>query len=330
MDKNKTNKIVLMFPGQGSQSLHMGNKFLSNNIKYKKYFNISSEVLGQNILDIINNKDDKGVLLQKTQFSQIAIYTLSCAIFSYILDSFSLKNDCIDTVLGHSLGEYSALFTCGALNFKKGAELVVFRGKIMGNSSISGGMAAVIGLDKCKILNVLKDYTGKVFIANYNDYSQIVISGYRKDLESASVKLKQKGAKRVIPLKVSIASHCHLMLKASRNLERFIKDNILFSDFKYNFFSTTEVSYIGKDGVRNVLVNQLINPIKWVESIEYLLKKNLRIFIEIGPGRVLCELVKRIALKNGIKDVPIFNTNDWDDIINLGSFLKEEGLTNEA
>jgi len=200
----------------------------------------------------------------------------------------------------------------------------------MGNSSISGGMAAVIGLDKCKILNVLKDYTGKVFIANYNDYFQIVISGYRKDLESASVKLKQKGAKRVIMLKVSTASHCHLMLKASGNLERFIKDNILFSDFKYNFFSTTKVSYIGKDGVRNVLVNQLIKPIKWVESIEYLLKKNLRIFIEIGPGRVLHGLVKRIALKNGIKDVSIFNTNDWDDIINLGSFLKEKGLTNEA
>ncbi len=233
-------------------------------------------------------------------------------------------------MLGHSLGEYSALFSGGALNFKKGAELVVFRGKIMGNNSISGGMAAVIGLDKSKILDVLKDYIGKVFIANYNDYSQIVISGYRKDLESASVKLKQKGAKRVIPLKVSIASHCHLMFEASRNLERFIKDNILFSDFKYNFFSTTEVSYIGKDGVGNVLAKQLINPIKWVESIEYLLKKNLKIFIEIGPGRVLYGLVKRIALKNGIKDVSIFNTNDWDDIINLGSFLKEEGLTNEA
>lgn len=323
-------KIALMFPGQGSQYTGMGKGFLDANDSYKKYFDISSEVIGKDILKIIEDVDE-GNSLDDTRFSQISIYSLSCALSDYLVNNLSINRKYIHTILGHSLGEYSALYGSGAYSFRQGAKLVEYRGTIMSkaNRSARGMMAAVLGTDINIIKDVLGAFADRVFIANYNDYSQTVISGYESAVMEAIEELKSKGAKKVIPLRVRIASHSPLMEQVSSKLGEFIEENIEFADLKFPFFSTTEVSYRNKDDIKKTLTGQLTSPIKWVDSIEYLLGSGIGIFIEVGPGTVLSGLVSRIAKRSGT-DVIILNTDQMDDIENLKNALKKEGIINEA
>lgn len=319
-----------MFPGQGSQSEKMGQQFLRFNDGYAKYFDISSTAIKKNILRIINGEDPVNTLAD-TKFSQIAIYTLSCALYDYIKDELSLNMDYVDTVLGHSLGEYSALYACGAYDFKSGARLVSYRGEIMSKEDkIAGGMmAAVLGADKDSINEVLKGYKDKVFIANYNDYTQIVLSGYKQELEKAILDLKNNNIKNIIPLKLNTASHCPLMKNVSLSLENYLEENIKFRSMGLPFFSTTEAGYKDKDSLGKTLAGQLLNPIRWVDSIKYMLDKGISIFIEIGPGKVLTGLVRRIAKKNN-KDILVLNTNGLEGLEELIEKLQEKGITNEA
>jgi len=186
-------------------------------------------------------------------------------------------------------------------------------------------MAAVLGAEAGAVEDILKEYSGRVFIANYNDYTQIVISGYEGDVKNAMTDLKANGIKKVIPLKVNIASHCPLMGEVSKKLGDFIDNKISFEEPIPPFLSTTEVKYTGMNGLRETLTGQLINPIRWVESIELLLNKGINTFLEIGPGKVLSSLVLRIARKNK-KKIDIMNTNDLSDIEDLISKLQEKGL----
>jgi len=176
---------------------------------------------------------------------------------------------------------------------------------------------------------VLKDYKDKVFIANYNDYTQIVISGYEDEVIKAISDLKEKGIKKVIPLKVNIASHCQMMSGVSKILGEYIDNNIRFSNPKIPFLSTTEVSYRDGKDIRETLAGQLVNPIRWVDSIKLLLDRGVDTFIEIGPGKVLSGLTSRIARRNQ-KDITILNTSDLGDIENMISNLQEKGLLDEA
>jgi [acyl-carrier-protein] S-malonyltransferase len=320
------NKIALMFPGQGSQSEKMGQQFLRFNSKYLEYFESAGEKMGEDLLKIINGEDPRNNL-GDTRFSQISIYCLSCALYDYMKDDLLLDLSKIDTVLGHSLGEYSAIYATGAYDFHKGAELVAFRGTIMSQAdrTAKGMMAAVLGAESGSIEKVLESFKDRVFIANYNDYTQIVISGYEDDTKKAIEALKESGIKKVIPLKVNIASHCPIMADVSNKLGSFIEENMDFNDTELPFLSTTEVNYIGSDGLKGTLTGQLVNPIKWYSSIESCLDKGIDIFIEVGPGKVLSGLVMRIARKNN-KKVSIMNTNDLEDIEDLLGKLQERGL----
>jgi len=319
-------KIALMFPGQGSQHEKMGQQFLRFNSSADKYFEIAGEIIGKDLAKIINGQDPVNNL-GDTKFSQISIYTLNCALFDYLSEDLSLDRNSIDTVMGHSLGEYSALYSCGAYDFKTGAELVAYRGNIMSNAdrTSKGMMAAILGAEAGLVEEILKEYRDRVFIANYNDYTQIIISGYEKDVKIAMAGLKEKGIKKIIPLKVNIASHCPLMGEVSKKLGDFIGKNISFKEPDLSFLSTTEVKYIGKSGLKKTLTGQLTNPIQWVDSIKLLLDKGVNTFIEIGPGKVLSGLVLRIARKNK-KNIDIMNTKDLDDIEDLISKLQERGL----
>jgi [acyl-carrier-protein] S-malonyltransferase len=325
--KQKSGKKIeamVMFPGQGSQSICMGAEFLNENKEYAKYLEIAGDVFGENLIDIINNKDGRGELLDQTQYSQISIYSLSCALNDYLFDKADMEKLSVKIVTGHSLGDYSALYSCGAFDFRQGAELVSYRGKLMADFAKIGRMmmAALIGSDFETIESVLKDFTGKVFVANYNDYSQIVISGIAEDVLRAGEELKTKGAKRFIPLKVSIASHCPLMKEVSLNLEDYISNNFQeFPALDHNFFSSTELRLIDRNQIKETLVNQLLNPVRWVDTIEKALTGEINLFIEVGPGKVLSGLVKRIAAKLGRDDIMILNMDSLSDIDNLKTYI---------
>ena len=323
-------KIALLFPGQGSQFEKMGQQFLRFNSKYLDYFEKAEEVLKKDLQGIING-EDKDSSLNDTRFSQVAIFCLSSALFDYLTGELSLDKKHIDTILGHSLGEYSALYGCGTYTFEKGLNLVAFRGEIMSaaDKTAKGMMAAVLGAESGLVEDVLQGYKDKVFIANYNDYTQIVISGYEDEVVKAMSDLKEKGIKKVIPLKVNIASHCPLMNTVSEKLGDFIESNIRFNDPKIPFLSTTEVLYRNGKDIKDTLKGQLVNPIKWVDSIVFLLDRGVDTFIEVGPGKVLSGLVARIARKNK-KDITILNTNDLGDIENTIGKLQERGLLDEA
>ena len=323
-------KIALIFPGQGSQFEKMGQQFLRFNSKYLDYFDKAAEVLKKDLLRIING-EDKDNSLNDTRFSQVAIFCLSSALFDYLIGELSLGKKYIDTILGHSLGEYSALYGCGAYTFEKGLDLVTYRGEIMSaaDKTTKGMMAAVLGAELDLIEDILQDYKDKVFIANYNDYTQIVISGYEDEVVKAMSDLKEKGIKKVIPLKVNIASHCPLMSTVSESLGDFIEASIDFSDPKIPFLSTTEVLYREGKDIKETLKGQLVNPIKWVDSIGLLLDRGVDTFIEIGPGKVLSGLTSRIARKHK-KDITVLNTSDLGDIENTISKLQERGVLDEA
>ena len=323
-------KVALLFPGQGSQFEKMGQQFLRFNSKYLDYFEKAEDVLKKDLQGIING-DDKENSLNDTRFSQVAIFCLSSALFDYLTGELSLGKKYIDTILGHSLGEYSALYGCGAYTFEKGLNLVTYRGEIMSaaDKTAKGMMAAVLGAESGLVEDVLQGYKDKVFIANYNDYTQIVISGYEDEVVRAMSDLKEKGIKKVIPLKVNIASHCPLMNTVSEKLGDFIESNIRFNDPEIPFLSTTEVSYRNGKDIKDTLKGQLVNPIKWVDSIALLLDRGVDTFIEIGPGKVLSGLTASIARKNK-KDITVLNTSDLGDIENTISKLQERGLLDEA
>ncbi len=326
----QNSKIALMFPGQGSQFEKMGQQFLRFNSKYLDYFERAAEALKKDLPGIING-EDKDNSLNDTRFSQVAIFCLSSALFDYLIGELSLGKKYIDTILGHSLGEYSALYGCGAYTFEKGLELVAYRGEIMSaaDKTARGMMAAVLGAESESIEDVLEGYKDKVFIANYNDHTQIVISGYEDEVVKAMSDLKEKGIKKVIPLKVNIASHCPLMSSVSESLGDFIETSINFDDPEIPFLSTTEVLYRDGKDIKDTLKGQLVNPIKWVDSIGLLLDRGVDTFIEIGPGKVLSGLTARIARKNK-KDITVLNTSDLGDIENTISKLQERGLLDEA
>lgn len=323
-------RIALIFPGQGSQFEMMGQQFLRFNNKYLEYFEKAGRVLKKDLIKIINGQDEDNSL-DDTRFSQVAIFCLSCALFDYIIGDLSLGQKYIDTILGHSLGEYSALYGCGAYTFDEGLSLVAYRGEIMSaaDRTAKGMMAAVLGAESLLIEDVLKDYKDKVFIANYNDYTQVVISGYGDEVLKAMSDLKERGIKKVIPLKVNIASHCPLMTGVSKILGDHIDNNIRFNDPKIPFLSTTEVSYRDGKDIRDTLEGQLVNPIRWVDSIELLLDRGVDTFIEAGPGKVLSGLTSRIARKKQ-KDITILSTSDLGDIENMISNLQEKGLLDET
>lgn len=323
---NKRSKIVLMYPGQGSQYIGMGSDYLSCVDDFKSYFNLASDMIQEDLLAIIFDKNDLGFKLENTLYSQVSIYTLSALINDYLFKNCFFKKNDVFALIGHSLGDYSALYASRCFDFVEGLKLVNKRGRLMAeiNEDMDGMMAAVLGTDLDAIESVLsdfkKEYGKEVYVTNYNDYNQIVISGIRNDMENAIEFLKGKGIRKIIPLKVKIASHTPLMKSVAINLENYIK-NMNLNNPSIDFYSATSLGYRGKEELGSVLKNQLTSRINWVKTIEYLIfEEGVDIFIEIGPGKVLSGLVKRISEKNN-KKIFVFNTDRMSDINDLKKFL---------
>ena len=288
-------KLVMIgwvFPGQGSQYVGMGLDLKENSEKAKEYFDISNEIMNCDIQSIIFNGPEE--LLKKTEYTQPAIYIVS-VITGYLLIDKGLKPTAL---AGHSLGEYSALAIGGAFDFTTGLKLVKSRSENMANAGMekSGTMAALVGLDDETVINLCKSYEGNgvVVPANFNSPGQVVISGNINAVEWVIKSSRDAGARMAVELNVSGAFHSPLMSPARENLAEMI-NSLEISDTVYPVFTNVDAKPVTKAiDIKSSLIQQLENPVLWAKSILEMKKKGINHFIEVGPGKVLQGLNKRI------------------------------------
>lgn len=284
--------IGWLFPGQGSQYVGMGLDLKENSEKAKEYFDISNEIMNCDIQSIIFNGPEE--LLKKTEYTQPAIYIVS-VITGYLLIDKGLKPTAL---AGHSLGEYSALAIGGAFDFTTGLKLVKSRSENMANAGMekSGTMAALVGLDDETVINLCKSYEGNgvVVPANFNSPGQVVISGNINAVEWAIKSSKDAGARMAVELNVSGAFHSPLMSPARENLAEMI-NSLEISDTVYPVFTNVDAKPVTKAiDIKSSLIQQLENPVLWAKSILEMKNRGINNFIEVGPGKVLQGLNKRI------------------------------------
>ena len=303
----------VIFPGQGSQVIGMGKEFYDKFQLVKDLFNKADEVLGIPLTKmILEGPKDK---LDLTINTQPAIFLVSYSIFTIATKEYNVDLGKAKYFAGHSLGEYSALSSAGYLNFSDTIKLLHTRGNAMQNavSEGEGGMLAILGSQIKTIEKILEANKDKinVQIANDNSEGQIVISGKNKDLIELTDILKLKKIKN-IKLPVSAPFHCNLMSKATKIMEEQIK-KIKFEDSNMKLISNVTAEEIShKEELKKLLVDQIENRVRWRESIINMIDNGVNHFIEIGPGKVLSGLVKRIN-----KDVKINTINSESDINNL-------------
>ncbi|KPA08942.1 permease [Candidatus Magnetomorum sp. HK-1] len=277
---------AIIFPGQGSQNKGMGDQLFD---KYDELTSKANEILGYSIKTLcLEDPDNK---LGQTQFTQPALFVINALMW---LETKKNLETMPDYLAGHSLGEYNALFAAEAFNFEVGLKLVKKRGELMALSE-GGGMAAVIGLDEKKIKTILEENNFKnIFIANYNSPSQIVISGQDSEIVKAEPIFKASDAKMYVKLNVSGAFHTRFMNVASDEFSNYIK-NISFHDIKIPVISNVTARPYSENQISDLLCQQLISPVQWTDCIRYLMGKNIDNFQEVGPGKVLTGLVRRIT-----------------------------------
>ena len=284
--------IGWLFPGQGSQNVGMGLDLKENSEKAKEYFDRANEIMNCDFQSIIFNGPEE--LLKKTEHTQPAIYIVS-VITGYLLIDKGLKPTAL---AGHSLGEYSALAIGGAFDFTTGLKLVKARSENMANAGVEkkGTMAALVGLDDETVMNLCRSYEGNgvVVPANFNSPGQVVISGSIDAVEWVIKSSKDAGARMAVKLNVSGAFHSPLMSPARENLAEMI-NSLEISDTVYPVFTNVDAKPVTKDiDIKSSLIRQLENPVLWAKSILEMKSKGINNFIEVGPGKVLQGLNKRI------------------------------------
>jgi [acyl-carrier-protein] S-malonyltransferase len=302
----------LLFPGQGSQIVGMGKEFYENFDYVKDLFQNADEIFKKKISKII--LEGPGELLNQTENTQTAIFLISFSIFQVLEKETNLNIKNAQFYAGHSLGEYSALCCAGSINFEQTINLLKSRGMAMQNAvpKGEGGMIAVLGVEINKLNEILSENSKfECFVANDNSPGQIVISGKLNALEIFEKNLKEKNIK-VIKLPVSAPFHCPLMKNATQEM----KNKILDTEFKnplVPIISNVTASPQNKsEEIKKLLIKQIENPVRWRESIINMIDNGVKSFIEIGPGKVLSGLVKRID-----RNVKLNQVNNLIDIKNI-------------
>lgn len=305
-------KVAYVFPGQGSQQVGMGRDLYDNISSAKAVFDQADRVLGFPLSRLcFEGPEDE---LRQTVNAQPALVTVSFACLQAAREIIGNNLPLPSFVAGHSLGEYTALAAAGVLDFATAVRLARERGKLMYEAGLlhPGGMAAIIGLDETLLSDVCRQTDTR--IANINCPGQLVISGSRKNLVPAIESAKARGARRAVPLQVSGAFHTPLMQLAADGLSRIIA-TISFQEPGVSIIGNiTAQPLITAESIKTELLNQLCNCVQWQRSIEYMINDGVSTFIEIGPGKVLSGLIKRIS-----KDAKTININDLPSIKDLGN-----------
>ena len=303
----------VIFPGQGSQMVEMGKEFYHRFEMVKNLFKEADDILNFSISKLILEGPKEQ--LDLTANTQPAIYLISYSIFNVVRTEFNIDLNKAEYFAGHSLGEYSALSCAGYLKFSDTLKILRIRGDAMQNSvpKGKGGMVAVLGSTVEEIEKILKNNEANFSaqIANDNSEGQLVLSGKTEDLEKLISTLKENSIKN-IKLPVSAPFHCSLMNEATNIMtEELNKLNFQNGDNKLISNVTAEV-ISGTEDLKSLLIKQIENRVRWRESVIYMIKNDVNQFIEIGPGKVLSGLIKRIN-----RNVKINTINNQEDIKNL-------------
>lgn len=298
-------KVAFIFPGQGSQKIGMGRDFFENSELAKKMIKDASSKLGIDFEKLFFEENED---LGKTEYTQPAILLMSIIAYRIFREKCEIKPE---FVLGHSLGEFSALVSVDAIDYLDALYLVHKRGLFMREAceEVDAGMMAVLGLEDSLIENICieeREKGKKVWPANYNMDGQLVLAGIKEDLESLVDTFKELGAKRALLLDMSVASHCELLISAVENLRPYLEE-YLKDDFSKVISNVTAQAYTNKEEAVELLVSQLINPVKYKQSI--LNNSDIDYFIEFGNGAVLKGLNRKI-----IKTIPTLNVSDMESL----------------
>jgi [acyl-carrier-protein] S-malonyltransferase len=304
-------KSVLLFPGQGSQSVGMMNGFDSNVIK--EVFDMGSDIFGEDLLDLITSENDK---INQTIFTQPIMFLSGYA--TYLLLKEKKSSLQIDYVAGHSLGEITAACVAGVFSVDTAVKIVQKRAQLMQNAvpAGEGAMAAILGLEDNVVEEICKTLqsTGVIEPVNYNSPGQIVVAGEKKLIEQSLEKFKDSGAKRALLLPVSVPSHCSLMRSAAEDFGSYLND-FEFNDANIPVVQNVNATdVVDKNLIKENLVAQLFNPVKWTASIQYLEKQGVSNFIESGPGKVLWGLNRRITKSEDVKHFTINSDEAFNEL----------------
>tara|TARA_Y100001970_G_scaffold272783_1_gene369906 strand:+ start:458 stop:1384 length:927 start_codon:yes stop_codon:yes gene_type:complete len=302
--------ISLVFPGQGSQKVGMGSDIYDSHELVKEIFTKADEILGYSISEIVLNGPQEK--LNQTTFTQPAIYLIGYAICEILRKETNLFKNNFNYFAGHSLGEYTALTVANAISLEQGLLLLKNRGEAM-QSAVplgEGGMLAVLGAETEQIKKIVNDnFTNiKCFLANDNSKGQLILSGKNEELVKFASILKDEKIKN-IKLPVSAPFHCELMRNATIKMEKLINEQLI-KDPNYKIVSNvTAEEYKNTNQIKELLIKQIESPVRWRESIQYMIQNGTSTFIEIGPGKVLSGLIKRIN-----NEVKVLNIDTLEDI----------------
>ena len=307
----------VIFPGQGSQIVGMASEFYSKFELFKKLYRQADEVLNFPLSKLILEGPKEK--LDLTENTQPAIFLVGYSIFQILKEEYKIDLNKAKFFAGHSLGEYTALACAGALDFESTLKILKFRGEAM-QSAVpkgEGGMLAILGSNTETIEKIFSDNKDKYqcFIANDNSNGQLVVSGKIENIDKLSLDLASKSIKH-IKLPVSAPFHCHLMSKATELMKIEI-EKLEFGDFQTPLISNVSATEIqDKVSLKDLLVKQIESRVRWRESVLYMINNGVNQFIEIGPGKVLSGLIKRIdknvkiSAINKEEDISVININD--------------------